>query len=73
MSEGPPVWLDLRGLPPPEPLVLALEAASSLHAGCELVVVTEQRPVHLLPQLLQRGLNFHTSPRPDGYETRIHW
>ena len=48
--------LDLRGLPPPEPLVRALEAVEALPDGDELVVLTERRPVHLLPLLLERGV-----------------
>ena len=63
--------LDLRGLPPPEPLVRALEAAEKLDAGGELVVLTERRPAHLLPILQDRGLMVATRELPDGHETRI--
>jgi TusA-related sulfurtransferase len=63
--------LDLRGLPPPEPLVRTLEAAAALGAGAELVVLTERCPVHLLPLLLERGLEVETRELPDAHETRV--
>ena len=63
--------LDLRGLPPPEPLVRALEAAEKLPAGGEVVVLTERRPAHLLPILHERGLTVSARELPDGHETRI--
>lgn len=63
--------LDLRGLPPPEPLVRALEAAEVLAEGDELVLVTERQPVHLLPLLIERGLKVLTRTLPEGHETRI--
>jgi TusA-related sulfurtransferase len=63
--------LDLRGLPPPEPLVRALEAAAALGVGEELVVLTERRPVHLLPILAERGLDVSTRELGDAHETRV--
>ena len=63
--------LDLRGLPPPEPLVRALEAVEALPNGDELVIVTERRPVHLLPLLLERGVEVSVRELADGHEIRI--
>lgn len=63
--------LDLRGLPPPEPLVRALEAVEALPEGDELIVVTERRPVHLLPLLLERGVEVTVRELADGHEIRI--
>jgi tRNA 2-thiouridine synthesizing protein A len=63
--------LDLRGLPPPEPLVRTLEAVEALAEGEELVVLTERRPVHLLPLLVERGLDVKTRELPDAHEIRI--
>lgn len=63
--------LDLRGLPPPEPLVRTLEAVEALPDGDELVVVTERRPVHLLPLLLERGVKVTVRELADGHEIRI--
>ena len=63
--------LDLRGLPPPEPLVRTLEAVEALPKGEELVVLTERRPVHLLPLLLERGVSVTLRELADGHEIRI--
>ncbi|HSB64148.1 MAG TPA: DUF2249 domain-containing protein [Thermoanaerobaculia bacterium] len=63
--------LDLRGLPPPEPLVRTLEAVEALPEGGELVVLTERRPVHLLPLLLERGVEVSLRELADGHEIRI--
>ena len=63
--------LDLRGLPPPEPLVRALEAVEALPEGDELVVLTERRPVHLLPLLLERGVEVTARELADGHEIRV--
>lgn len=63
--------LDLRGLPPPEPLVRTLEAVEALPEGDELVVLTERRPVHLLPLLLQRGVEVTVRELADGHEIRV--
>ncbi len=63
--------LDLRGLPPPEPLVRALEAVEALSDGDELVVLTERRPVHLLPLLAERGVEVAVRELADGHEIRL--
>lgn len=63
--------LDLRGLPPPEPLVRTLEAVEALSEGDELVVLTERRPVHLLPLLLERGVEVTVRELTDGHEIRV--
>jgi uncharacterized protein (DUF2249 family) len=47
--------LDLRELPPPEPLQRALEAAVALTPGEGLEVLTRFRPAHLIDQLNARG------------------
>jgi tRNA 2-thiouridine synthesizing protein A len=64
--------LDLRGLPPPEPLVRTLEAVEALPEGDELVVLTERRPVHLLSLLLERGVEVTTERElADGHEIHV--
>lgn len=63
--------LDLRGLPPPEPLVRTLKAVEALPEGDELVVLTERRPVHLLPLLLERGVEVTVRELADGHEIRV--
>jgi tRNA 2-thiouridine synthesizing protein A len=63
--------LDLRGLPPPEPLVRTLEAVEALPEGGELVVLTERRPIHLLPLLMERGVEVTVRELADGHEIRV--
>lgn len=66
-----PRVLDLRGLEPPEPLKRSLEASAQLHEGEELLVVTDRRPVHLLPILEERGFRLATNELADRHETRV--
>ena len=53
---GPPVLeVDTRGLEPPQPLVTILEALATLPEGARLRALTDCRPMHLYPQLEERG------------------
>lgn len=52
------VWLDVRDLEPPEPLVRTLEALESLSADAVLVQVNMRVPQFLLPILSERGFHF---------------
>ncbi len=64
--------VDLRGLPPPEPLVQALAAVEELQGIDTLTLVTERRPVHLLPILLERGFSCETRALQGGdHETVV--
>jgi uncharacterized protein (DUF2249 family) len=58
--------IDVRGLPPPEPLMRVLEAVATLVAGARLVAVTERRPLHLLAELDARGLSHRCEETADG-------
>ena len=49
------VWLDVRGLHPPEPLVKTLAALEALPEGQQLMHVNERVPQLLLPMLAERG------------------
>ena len=62
--------LDVRGLEPPYPLVSILEALDGVHAGGELVVLHERRPVFLYPQLQERGF-VHETDEPAAGMIRI--
>ena len=55
--EGEPseVWLDVRGLEPPEPMVRTLAALEQLPTGCVLVQVNTRIPQFVLPILAERG------------------
>lgn len=64
--------LDLRDLPPPEPLQHALEAAGRLAAGESVTVLTRFRPAFLIDQLESRGLAYACTPLgADGWQTLI--
>ena len=58
--------VDARGLEPPEPLVRILEALATLPANAELRARTDRRPVHLYPQLEERGYFGESTEQPDG-------
>jgi uncharacterized protein (DUF2249 family) len=52
------VVLDVRGLEPPEPMMLTLTALETLPAGHQLVQVNERVPQFLLPILAERGFAY---------------
>ena len=54
-AEKPTVWLDVRGLEPPEPLVRTLGALERLPHGHQLVHINARVPQLLLPMLVERG------------------
>jgi uncharacterized protein (DUF2249 family) len=67
------VFVDARGLEPPEPLVRILEAVSSLPREAQLHACTDRRPMHLYSQLEQRGFKFESEEQADGsFITHIH-
>ena len=51
----PTVWLDVRGLEPPEPLVRTLAALESMPSRHQLVQINARVPQLLLPMLAERG------------------
>lgn len=64
--------LDVRGLEPPEPMVQILEALPMLPRRAQLMARTDRRPVHLLPQLEERGFTGEPEEQSDGsYVTMI--
>ncbi|HEX5218511.1 MAG TPA: DUF2249 domain-containing protein [Verrucomicrobiae bacterium] len=66
------VDVDARGLEPPQPLVTILEALATLPGDAELRARTDRRPMHLFPQLEQRGFVGETEEQTDGsYLTHI--
>ena len=62
--------IDVRGLEPPQPMVLVLEAADRLEPGERLEVIHDRRPVFLYPQLEERGLE-HETDEPEPGMVRI--
>jgi uncharacterized protein (DUF2249 family) len=66
------VTLDVRGLPPPLPMVRVLEHLDELPAGARLEVIHDRRPMFLYPQLDERGCAHETDePEPGVVRIRI--
>jgi uncharacterized protein (DUF2249 family) len=64
--------IDVRGLPPPQPMVLVLERLDTLGADETLEVLHERRPLFLYPQLDERGFSHETDePSPGLVRIRI--
>jgi hypothetical protein len=61
-----PAELDLRGLPSPEPMLRALEAADALLPGQSVQVLTPLLPIPLLDALATRGLHTSAVTLPGG-------
>ncbi|MEW6304115.1 MAG: DUF2249 domain-containing protein [Verrucomicrobiota bacterium] len=60
------VEVDARGLEPPGPLVMILEALETLPPDADLLARTDRRPLHLYPQLEARGFSGATQQHADG-------
>jgi len=58
--------LDVRGLQPPEPMMHIFAALEVLPRGRELRALTDRKPVHLLVELDQRGVQHTSVEQPDG-------
>lgn len=66
------VWLDVRDLEPPEPLVRTLEALETLPHDNVLVQVNMRVPQFLLPILRERGFHFTIDEsQPNEVQVRI--
>lgn len=63
---APVRMLDNRGLMPPEPMVLTLEALEGLAAGEVLEIWNDRDPLLLYPELAARGHLAHRTPDGAG-------
>jgi uncharacterized protein (DUF2249 family) len=63
--------LDVRELPPPEPLKVTLEALAELDGDGVVVQVSDRVPQHLYPRLDDRGFTYDTVERDDRVVTAI--
>jgi uncharacterized protein (DUF2249 family) len=59
------VFLDTRGLEPPQPLVATLERLVDLPVGTRLKMHSDRKPFHLFPELESRGFGYDCSEQPD--------
>jgi tRNA 2-thiouridine synthesizing protein A len=60
------ITLDVRGLPPPLPLMRVLERLETLVVGEQLELVHDRRPMLLYPQLEVRGFVHETNETEPG-------
>ena len=63
---APVVEVDARGLEPPQPLVVILEALAGLAQGATMRARTDRRPLHLYAHLEERGFAGETEEQDDG-------
>lgn len=69
-AEGNTWYLDVRTLPPPEPMELTLLVLEKLPDGASLVQINERVPQFLLPILEDRGFRISVL-RTEGGEVRL--
>ena len=66
------ILLDTRGLPPPEPLELVLEALGELQPGQRLRMLVDREPRPLYAILDDNNFQYETTTSPDyRYELLI--
>lgn len=68
---APSTSLDNRGLQPPEPMILILEALERLAPGEVLAAINERDPAFLYPELEARGASIRTEQKSDGVHLLI--
>jgi len=61
-----PVIVDARGLMPPEPLNLTLEALDTLPPGGEVILILYREPGPLYDILRRNGYTHRTETTPEG-------
>jgi hypothetical protein len=69
-TEGETVHVDVRGLPPPQPLVAILRLVRSLDGAADVVVHHDRDPVLLYPELAEIGWSAAPLEAPAG-EVRL--
>ncbi|MBL8474325.1 MAG: DUF2249 domain-containing protein [Rhodocyclaceae bacterium] len=62
----PQIVIDARGLPPPRPLEMVMEALDDLHEGDELLLLLHCEPIPLYRVLANNGYGFHSETAADG-------
>ena len=59
-SVSEPIEIDVRDLPPPEPLQETLETLESMDSSDLLVQINDRQPQHLFPMLEERGHEYQS-------------
>lgn len=60
------IFVDNRGLEPPQPMVRILSLIETLGPGERLEAHNDREPIMLLPRLPELGFDFATAMQPDG-------
>lgn len=63
--------LDVRDLPPPQPLRQSLELLAELDDDVVLVQINDREPQHLYPKLCDRGYTYESIETADAVVTVI--
>ena len=58
--------IDVRGLPPPEPMVAIVALIERPGTGDTVIVHHEREPVFLYPELTERGWSYEIVPGEPG-------
>ena len=64
------IHIDVRGLPPPQPMVNILALVESIRDATPVVVHHERDPLFLYPELAEIGWTFERLDAPEG-EVRL--
>lgn len=65
------VIVDVRELPPPEPLTETMDALTDLGEDELVVQVNDRVPQHLFPRLEDRGIEYESVETDDGALTAL--
>ncbi len=71
--EGDALHVDTRGLLPPEPMVAILGRLDQTPPPARLIAFLDREPVHLFPELLERGWQWKAEPMPGGWVRLVLW
>lgn len=66
-----PIVLDVRELPPPEPLRRTMDRIVDLGSDEVLIQLNDRVPQHLLPRLEERGITYRTLETDGGAMTAL--
>jgi TusA-related sulfurtransferase len=69
--ERPREYLDVRDLPPPEPLTETLELLAESDRETVVVQTNDRAPQHLYPKLSERGYEYDTVETEESVVTAI--
>lgn len=71
-TDAPQEMLDVRDLPPPQPLQNTLERLAELEVETVLIQLNDRAPQHLYPKLTDRGYEYETV-ETDEFVVTVIW